>query len=459
MIGREQLDLQNEALDNFREYKPGEVDWLNQVPVGWSIKPLKYVVPSITVGIVVTPAKYYENSGVPCLRSLNISSREISTDDLVFISESSNELHKKSMIFQGDVVLVRTGATGSAVVVPREFDRANCIDLLIVRRSDLIDSQYLAHQLNSWIVQHQVRLGSNGAIQAHYNTSTLCNLMVLVPPLSEQQSIVSFLNHKRSQIDSLIAKKNRLIELLNEKRAALTTRAVTKGLDPNVPLKDSGVEWLGEIPRHWECRTAGRIAQSIQTGPFGTQLHSDDYISDGIPVINPVHLKEGRITPSPQCTVSDEVKESLLRHELLIGDIVFARRGELGRCAMVTRKEQGWLCGTGSIRLRPGLEAAHPAFLNFVLATKGTAEWLLLNSVGATMDNLNEAIISGLPIPVPPVEEQKVIASYLDEKITQIEKLVAEIHRSIEKLKEYRTALISAAVTGKIDVRQEAAHD
>lgn len=297
-------------------------------------------------------------------------------------------------------------------------------------------------------------LGKLGT-QLNLNTDTIGDIQVPVPLEADQQAIASFLDRETAKIDALTAKKERVIELLQEKRTAILSHAVTKGLDPTVQMKDSGVEWLGKIPIHWQVKRIRAITESIQTGPFGSQLHSEEYVSGGIPVINPSHMKDGQIEPDWDCAVDKPTWQRLSRHELHEGDIIFARRGEMGRCALVTAAEAGWLCGTGSLRMRLKRDVAYPQFLNWILSTSGVRDWLLLESVGATMDNLNTTILARVPLSVPPFDEQVAIASYLDRETTKIDALIAKIREGIEKLKEYRTALISAAVTGKIDVRNE----
>lgn len=276
------------------------------------------------------------------------------------------------------------------------------------------------------------------------------------PPNEEQRAIAAFLDRETARLDTLIAKNEQLIERLQEKRTALISRAVTKGLDANVPMKDSGVEWLGEVPEGWEVKRIRDIAESLQTGPFGSQLHSDEYSSGGIPVINPAHLRDGKIFPDLNVAVDEATFARLSQHELREGDIVFARRGEMGRCALVTKKESGWLCGSGSMRVRPKHNEIHPQFFNRVLSTNGISDWLLLESVGTTMDNLNRKIVGGVPLPRPPIDEQRAIAEYLDKQTARLDALVAKIQDAIARLREYRGALIAAAVTGKVDVRDTA---
>jgi type I restriction enzyme S subunit len=222
--------------------KPSCVEWLGDVPAHWECKRLKFAVPSITVGIVVTPAKYYVDDGVPCLRSLNISGKVIDRTELVYISPESNQLLGKSIIRAGDVVVVRTGQTGTAAVIPANLDGANCIDLLIIRRSASMLPEFLWHFLNADLTVAQVAAVSEGAIQSHYNTSTLSQLMVCVPPIQEQLAILDFLDREAECIDALINRASGAISLMRERRTALISAAVTGKID--VRSVDAGGELL-----------------------------------------------------------------------------------------------------------------------------------------------------------------------------------------------------------------------
>ena len=216
---------------------------------------------------------------------------------------------------------------------------------------------------------------------------------------------------------------------------------------PYPVYKDSGVEWLGEIPAHWEVKRIRDLAEALQTGPFGSQLHANEYVLGGYPVINPANLRDGRLVPDEECTVNDAAAERLAHHRLRDGDILFARRGEHGRCGLVTNQEEGWLCGTGCLRLRVRRDAARSRFLIRLLSTSGVADWLGLQSVGATMQNLNTSIIGRIPLVVPPTAEQETIAAFLDRETARIDALVAKKERLIALLQEQRTALITRAVT------------
>ncbi|MDD9981263.1 MAG: restriction endonuclease subunit S [Gammaproteobacteria bacterium] len=295
---------------------------------------------------------------------------------------------------------------------------------------------------------------ATGSTRSRMNLSTTAARKIALPPVAEQHVIVSFLNHETAKFDAMVAKKERLLELFQEKRTALITRAVTKGLDLDVPMKDSGVDWLGEIPSHWEMKRVAELALSLQTGPFGSQLHAADYITGGVPVINPADLISGTLVPDLDRTVDEPTAIRLGFHKLLQGDILFARRGDVGRCSLVGKQHEGWLCGTGCLRMRPCPKSAESSYLLNLLSTQGVGDWLGNESVGSTMQNLNTSIIGAIPVAVPGLAEQRRISEFLDHETTKVDALMAKVHEAVDRFKELRTALIAAAVTGKIDVRE-----
>ena len=203
------------------------VEWLGEIPKHWELKRLKFISPEITVGIVVTPAKYYEDSGVPCLRSLNVKETGLTNTDLVYISPESNELLSKSKVFTGDLVAVRSGQPGTTATVDERFDGANCMDLIIIRHAPLFDSHFLAYFLNSEVALIQFSEGSEGAIQQHFNIETAKDLLIPLPPLSEQRTIVSMIAVEAAKLGTLKQAAKRAIDLLHDRRAALISAAVT----------------------------------------------------------------------------------------------------------------------------------------------------------------------------------------------------------------------------------------
>jgi type I restriction enzyme S subunit len=219
--------------------KDSGVEWLGAVPAHWEVKRLKHVSPELTVGIVVEPSKYYVDAGVPALRSLNIASGRLKLDSLVFIDAQANDLHSKSRLKAGDLVAVRSGQPGATAVIPPELDGCNCIDLIIIRRPEQASGLYLCWYLGADAAVYQFTSGSGGAIQQHFNVGTAANLVVCLPPPHEQHAIADFLDSATTRLDALTTEAERAIALLQERRAALISAAVTgqidvRGLAPEV---------------------------------------------------------------------------------------------------------------------------------------------------------------------------------------------------------------------------------
>lgn len=276
------------------------------------------------------------------------------------------------------------------------------------------------------------------------------------PPLDEQRLIVRFLNWHGGQTAKLIQAKKRIIALLGEEKQAVIHRAITRGLDPEVKLKPSGVAWLGDVPRGWQITSLSAVSDLIQTGPFGSQLPASSYVRSGVPVINPSHLIDGCIVPDTDVAIPAELASRLARHRFEVGDIALARRGELGRCAVVNRSEAGWLCGTGTIKLRLKTGSVRPEYCSLIFGDPQLRSELKLASIGATMDNLNESMIGRLRIAVPPLTEQGRLLEFADQVKRSTNVSVDKLQSEIALVQEFRTRLIMDVVTGKIDVREMA---
>lgn len=219
------------GLDPHPKLKPSGIDWLGDVPEHWTPKRLRFISPQITVGIVVEPSKYYEDEGIPCLRSLNVRPNALLDRDLVYISAESHRALSKSMLNKGDLVAVRSGQPGTTAVVDDRFDGANCIDLIIIRKPKTGHSAFISYFLNSLPAQAQFTGGAGGAIQQHFNITTAADLWLIEPPPDEQEMVADFLDRETAKIDAMIAKVETAIDRLQEYRTALITAAVTGKID------------------------------------------------------------------------------------------------------------------------------------------------------------------------------------------------------------------------------------
>jgi type I restriction enzyme S subunit len=296
--------------------------------------------------------------------------------------------------------------------------------------------EYVRYALLSRSFLDPVESSVFGTKMPRANWQFIRNVSVYMPSLDEQRSVAAYLEYETAQIDALIQKQQRLVDMLRERRAAVVEIAIAH-LDWSTPVR--------------------AVVRLIQTGPFGSQLKSEEYVPGGTPVINPSHLVNGLVRPSAAVAVDDDKAEELSRHALLLGDVVAARRGELGRCAVVEADAVGYLCGTGSALIRPKADRVDSRFFALCFSSRRSREALALASVGSTMDNLNAGIIAAIRIPVPSIEVQQSTLAAIDDQTSKIDALIAKAERFIELARERRSALITAATTGQIDVRGEVA--
>jgi restriction endonuclease S subunit len=295
-----------------------------------------------------------------------------------------------------------------------------------------------------------------GGAQENIGKDDIGNIQVAVPPSDEQHAIAVFLDRETERIDSLIAKKQRQIELLNEKRSALISRAVTKGLNPDARMKDSGIEWLGEIPEHWDVHLLKRVAGIT----YGVSGELDRTLTEGIHILSlpnigidgNLHLED-----VPFVQVEEGQEQSIL---LLHGDLLFNWRNgssaHLGKTAYFDL-EGKYTHVSFLLRIRFPLDKHEPRYFHRLLNGLRVTGFFSSSKAGVN-NTFNQSELENLWIIIPPLDEQIAIADFLDREIRTIDALADCVENSIITLHEYRTALITATVTGKIDVRQEASH-
>jgi type I restriction enzyme S subunit len=278
----------------------------------------------------------------------------------------------------------------------------------------------------------------------------LKNIKIALPPLFEQTQIARFLDHETARIDALIAEQERLIELLREKRQAVISHAVTKGLDPTAPMKDSGVEWLGEVPEHWKVTRLKFITDRIVDCPHETPVYNPegDYL-----VIRTADIDQGVLMPEQMYRLDEEEYLNRIRREpLLQNDIVYGREGERWGHAALIPTSNLFALGQRMMQFRAANEAC-PLFLMFQLNSVSTYRQGEVDTVGATSPHVNISTIRNYQVVMPPLDEQKQISRYLQQISEALDSLIEEAANTSNILQERRSALISAAVTGKIDVR------
>ncbi|NOK17304.1 restriction endonuclease subunit S [Corallococcus carmarthensis] len=443
------------SFPRYPEYKDSGVEWLGDVPTHWDVSPLKYFA---RVGNGSTPSReqlaYWTDGVYPWLNS-SVVNQEIITESDQFVTELAlGECHLPKIRPPAVLVgITGQGRTrGMAAILMIEATISQHV-AYIYPDSPRVTVSWIRRVFDANYKLLRDESDGGGSTKGAITCEQISEMKFPLPPIGEQMAITAFLDRETAKIDELVAEQQRLIELLKEKREAATSHAVTKGLNPDAPMKPSGIDWLGEVPAHWEAKKLRHFSCMVQSGPFGSQLHAEEYISQGVPVINPINLVNGVIVPSDDVTVAPAVAERLAHQKLQVGDVVFSRRGELGRCALVSETERGWLCGTGSMILRLYESNYDPSYLARYLSLDVVRRYFESYSIGTIMDSLSSSTLLDLVVLIPPAREQVAIIAFFEAEARRLGALVLEAQRAIDLLQERRTALISAAVTGQIDVR------
>lgn len=251
-----------------------------------------------------------------------------------------------------------------------------------------------------------------------------------LPPLPIQRAIVSKLEALFSDLDNGIANLKKAQQQLKIYRQAVLKKAFDG--------KNLSESWIKEI------------TEKVQIGPFGSQLHKEDYVNNGIPLINPMHIQDGKIIPRYDFSITVEKRNELPNYILETGDVIMGRRGEMGRCALVTDKEKGWFCGTGSLYLRPLKSNVFSPYLFYYMGSSIVKQYLTGSATGTTMMNLNKKIIQNAPIPVPSVLEQQKIVKEIESRLSVCDKVEESIILGLEKAEALRQSILKKAFEGKL---------
>lgn len=413
------------SFPRYDKYKDSGVEWLGEVPEGWGVIQLKRLL-NIQNG---SDYKHIEQEeGYPVIGSGGVFAY---ASDYMYDGES--------------ILLGRKGTIDKPLYMSGKFWAVDTMYWSMVRIDTIPRYAYylsLTIPFSYYSTNTALPSMTKGTLDAH---------IVTRPPLPEQQTIAAFLDRETGKIDALVAEQERLIELLKEKRQSVISHAVTKGLDPDAPMKDSGIEWLGEVPEGWEVKRLKSLATSIKAGPFGSSLTKDMYVSEGYRVYGQEQVIPGDFTIGDYF-INPEKFAELQQYQVLSGDILISCVGTFGKIAIAPNGIKPGIINPRLLRVRC-IEAISAEYLATLLRSEVVFEQFSFLSRGGTMDIINIGILNEIFLLLPPLEEQSAIVTFLDTETTKIDILVAEAQQAIILLNERRSALISAAVTGKIDVR------
>lgn len=438
----------------YQEYKDSGVEWLKEIPIHWDCKKLKFFLNDLVRGPFGSALKkeFFTTAGIKVYEQKNCIQDSVALGDS-YISEDTYRDLSRFTVTNGDLLMSCSGTIGRIVEVTEPYEKGIINQALLIMRINecAVNKAFFKHIFRSEDVQKQIKDNTQGgAMQNLVATDVFKSVSFTVPPYEEQQKIASFLDHETAKIDTLIAKQEKLIELLKEKRQAVISHAVTKGLNPDAPMKDSGVEWLGEVPEHWDV-TKFSYAIDFLEGPG---ILAVDFHDEGIPLLRIQNVKEAVVTDNFKTYLDPlKVKEKWEHFRVEKGDLLISASASTGLISEVDERAVGAVPYTGLIRLKPVSASITKDFIRFVVQSDLFYEQIKLLQTGSTIQHFGPIHLQQMKVVLPPVDEQNRIAKEIKHSIKHIDRLTENAESIIDLTKERKTALISAAVTGKIDVR------
>lgn len=432
----------------YPEYRPSGADWLPQVPGHWERQ--RTDVRLVRVFSSVDPkalnAETVFHYSIPAIEE---------TGDGIF--QAAKEIDSNKLLLRGGELLVsKLNQRKSRVLIARAHDVPTvCSSEFVALKPHGCHAEFARYLFGSEWVRQTLDANVDSVTRSHQraNPSVITKLWVAWPPLSEQRAIAAFLDRETARIDALIGHKERLIALLEEKRQAVISHAVTRGLDPSAPLKDSGIPYWGQIPTHWQLKKLRHLVPDRRQIMYGIVLPGP-HVDDGIPIVKGGNCEPGRLRLEGISRTAREIEAGYERSRLREGDIVYAIRGSIGSADIVPAELNGanLTQDAARIAIKPGV---HPRWLLYAVRSAPFFAKLDAGALGATIRGINIRDLKRADLPCPEFQEQARIAEFLDEQSRHFNSLTERVSDGIARLQEYRTALISAAVTGQIDVRGE----
>lgn len=444
-----------EKYQPYPEYKDSGAEWLGDIPIHWIVRRLKHTA-SIQSGIPKGKNLTDKTTiSVPMLRVANVQDGYLNLDDIHQIDIEPHELERYSLR-KGDVLMNEGGDNdklGRGAVWQGEIEPCIHQNHVFVIRTENIEPEWLQQLMQSSYAKfYFYSVAKQSTNLASISSSNIKETPLFIPPKPERIKVLSFLNYETARIDRLIAQQQRLIELLKEKRQAVISHAVTKGLNPNAPMIDSGVEWLGQVPAHWVVRRLKHTAEIHSGIPKGKDLSGKDTIT--VPMLRVANVQDGYLNLDNVHEIEIEPHE-LVRYSLRAGDVLMNEGGDndkLGRGAVWPGQITPCIHQNHVFAIR--VNNIEPEWLSWLTSSSYAKYYFYSVSKQSTnLASISSSNVKETPLVLPPKNERVEIMRYLDEKIAKLSGIESQAALQIELLQERRTALISAAVTGKIDLR------
>ncbi|QOW47690.1 MULTISPECIES: restriction endonuclease subunit S [Acinetobacter] len=434
-------------LPRYESYKDSGVQWLGEIPNHWNVKQLKFAVTCNDEALGENTELDYEILYVD-ISSVSLTEGIKHKEELLFENAPSRA---RRVVKSGDVLVstVRTYLKAITYVESAEENLIASTGFAVLRPSEKFDSKFIGYWIQSEGMVGNIVANSVGVSYPAINSTDLVRLPIVELPLSEQKFIADFLDKRLAQVDALIAKQETLLEKLAEQRVALISHAVTKGLNPTVEMKKTGIKWIGDIPKHWKIMGLKKSLASI----VDYRGKTPEKVEQGVFLVTARNIKNGFIDYS----LSKEYVEEDLYLDIMsrglpeIGDVLLTTEAPLGEIAQIDKTDIA--LAQRIIKFRGKKDVINNTFLKYFMLSRSFQDSLYTYSSGSTAIGIKAERLSYLKVAVPPLEEQEFISNFIAEGVHDIDGMVDKVHQTIQVLREYRSTLITQVVTGKIDVR------
>ncbi|ARV12021.1 hypothetical protein BTO09_06520 [Gilvibacter sp. SZ-19] len=452
----------------YEKYKESGVEWIGNVPNHWEPIRLKFL-GALYSGLSGKKGddfrkedSEFNHNYIPFTNIANNFEIDLEKLDSVeiFPDENQNQVEKNDLFFLMSSENYDDIGKTAILLDDTENTYLNsfCKGFRLFDNKDL-DAKFLNYLLSGDVYRKILSIEAKGFTRINLQMGKIQNLPVVIPASKmEQSKIAAFLDYHTTLIDSLIDKKEKLIEKLQEQRQAIINEAVTKGLNPGAELKDSRIDWLGNIPKHWKFIKISSVAKqnqySITGGPFGSDLKNEEFTPEGVRIIQLQNIGVGEFRDHYKIYTSEEKADELFSCNIFPGDLIIAKMADpVARACIMPDFDRRYIMASDGIRFEVNDEKVSSKFLEYAINSKYFNFQAELKSTGTTRLRIGLTEFKKLKLLLPPRAEQDIILEFLEGKDSSIKKSIDSINISIQKLKEYRQSLISEAVTGKIDVR------
>lgn len=441
----------------YPKYRASGVEWIGEVPEHWEVVLLKRVCERVALYGANIPGDAYAPEGVRFLRTTDIDDSGQLRSHGVYVD---TDLVQDFLLADGDLLFSRSGTIGRSFRYDSQNHPVAAYAGYLVRfvLSDTVSSDYVFYFTKSAAFEDYVNTQVIASTIGNVNGQKYARCPVTVPSREEQGEIVDYLDHETAKVDVLVRKQHTLIERLREKRSALITETVTRGLppdaaraagvDPRPPRKPSGIEWLGDIPAHWDVTSLKRVC--TRAALYGANVSREKYTTEGVRFLRTTDIDDLGQLRNHGVYIDGDIACDFLLDD---GDLLLSRSGTIGRSFRYDSRRHPPASYAGYLVRFVLSDEIDPDYMFYFTKSAAFEDYVNSQVIVSTIGNVNGQRYALCPVTVPSRVEQNKIVDYLNCETSKVDALVAKIETAIERLREYRSALITAAVTGKVDVR------